>query len=57
MIRSKYMLGDKVSHSIVKTVYSGHPSITVQEVVTSIPPLQCSKISMDRDTVQISMLE
>ena len=33
MILSKYMLGDKVSHSIVKTV----PQQLVQEVATSIP--------------------
>ena len=54
------MLSDKVSHGTVKAVYSGHPSITGSRggyLYSTSPPLQSSKISMDRDTVLISMLE
>ena len=54
------MLSDEVSHGTVKAVYSGHPSKTGSRggyIYSTSPPLQCSKISMDRDTVLISMLE
>ena len=53
------MLSDKVSHGTAKAVYSGHPSITGSRggyLYSTSPPLQSSKISMDRDTVLISML-